>query len=87
MLDGSGACRLKQQELVDLADADGVVNGAGGWEFGLVHGLPFHPPYLTHASPFLIDESFGCRGATRNGRLSSFDGRSSRSNRSTVVNG
>ena len=58
MLDGSGACRLKQQELVDLADADGVVDG--GWELG---------------------------GATRNGRLSSFDGRSSRSKEPTVVNG
>uniref|UniRef100_M8C4E6 Uncharacterized protein n=1 Tax=Aegilops tauschii TaxID=37682 RepID=M8C4E6_AEGTA len=36
MLDGSGACRLKQQESVDLADSDGVVDG--GWELGLVHG-------------------------------------------------
>ena len=50
MLDGSGACRLKRQELVDTADADGVVDG--GWELELVHGLPFHPPCLTHASPF-----------------------------------
>ena len=85
MLDGSGACRLKQQELVDSADADGVVDG--GWELGLVHSLPFHHPYLTHVSPFLIDESFDFRGATRNGRLSSFDGRCSRSKEPTVVNG
>lgn len=38
MLDGSGACRLKRQELVDTADADGVVDG--GWELELVHGAP-----------------------------------------------